>query len=390
MAPAQTTNISWFLPGFQGVNLGATDLDPLGRFAYSRPAMHPTPSPMLYPTLRLFSVALALCGVLAAAGGEPLQLAPKEGVLLLRNQNVVRGKISRVADHYLVAVPGGEIRIRASEVELFCDNLDEGYRRKHAAMQQGNAAQHLALAEWCVRQGLLGYAARELYDARTADPTHPRIALVERRLRRTSDVAAVNKVKPPRPNAVPRATSAKELDAMMRRLPPGAVEMFTTTIQPLLLNSCSTVGCHRRGSDVEMRLQRNGSRPINRRMTQHNLHALLQQIDKDRPDQSPLLTKASAPHARDNDGRTKLLDREKFERLAQWVRIATNRDVPQATTVDKPTAELMQTIAGVGTRADVTQNQQTPPRAPLSKGGAAQKDPFDPAVFNRRHASPRR
>jgi len=343
----------------------------------------------MYQTLRLLSITLALCSVLAVGHAEPLQVAPTDGVLLLRNQNVLRGKISRVADHYLVAVPGGEIRVRASEVELFCHDLDEGYRRKRAAMQQGTATEHLALAEWCIRQELLGYAAREVIDARAADPTHPKIILVERRLHRSARVEATNKIDPPSPAATPRATSAKELEKMMRQLPPGVVETFTATVQPLLLNSCSTAGCHGRGGNAELHLERVGSRSISRRMTQRNLYAVIQQIDKDRPEQSPLLIKAGTSHARVNNIQSKPLDLGKYERLAKWIRIVTARDAPRATTVNEPTAELLQTMSGFippGTLGPVQQKLSENRR---TNEEAAPKDPFDPAIFNQQHASPR-
>ena len=389
-----------------------TDLDPRNRFAYSRPAMS--------ATRWLFSIVMAVGGVFSADAAEPLQVAPQDGVLLLRNQNVLKGKISRVADHYLVAVSGGEIRVRAREVELFCRDLDEGYRRKRATLEQGRIEDHLGLAAWCLRQGLFGYAAKELIDARAADPTHPKIALFERRLHLAARARPLEKIGRPSPKATRPLPSADDLQRVVERLPPGTVEIFTDTIQPLLLNSCSTAACHGPRSSNHLRFGRSGGRTMSRRFTQRNLHAVLQQIDQDQPDQSRLLIKASTPHASVKAEQTPPLDRRQTRKLADWVRLATAYKPPKVTTVHEPSAELLQTISGFaassvlrprGTplsrrsaqdqangqnaesnvKGDKTRGsriQQAQPRSGAS--GTAAKDPFDPSIFNSQHASPSR
>src|SRR5207248_1388077 len=136
----------------------------------------------------------------------------------------------------------------------------------------GKVQEHLDLAEWCLRQGLLHDAAAELRDAIAADPTHPKIALVERRLRLAAERPNAGKPSSAPPTGTP---SPDELDRMARGMPSGTLETFTSAIQPLLLNHCSTAACHGPQSTTKFRLLRVPvDRVASRRSTQRNLYAV--------------------------------------------------------------------------------------------------------------------
>ena len=77
-------------------------------------------------------------------------------MVVLRNGEVIEGRISRDEGVYIVDLPNGRIRIRQANVELVCSSLEEGYRRKRASIQVGNVHDHLELAQWCMRHNLLG------------------------------------------------------------------------------------------------------------------------------------------------------------------------------------------------------------------------------------------
>ena len=121
--------------------------------------------------LLLAAGMMLCCTVVAAADLEPAQ-----GVLLLRNGQMIEGQISRNNDHYQVNLPYGEIRVRVADVEFCCRTLQEGYERKRAAIQVGNVQDHLELAQWCERHGLLDLAANELSAAAAIEPNHPMVA----------------------------------------------------------------------------------------------------------------------------------------------------------------------------------------------------------------------
>ncbi len=88
----------------------------------------------------------------AVAGDDPLAVAPQPGLVLLRNGQVMSGKITQAGNFYYVTLPGGEIRLPAEQVELACRNLTEGYERKRAGIDPEKLADHLDLAIWCLRQ----------------------------------------------------------------------------------------------------------------------------------------------------------------------------------------------------------------------------------------------
>jgi hypothetical protein len=355
---------------------------------------------------------------------------PEEGVLLLRNGEVLEGKISRVGELYYVALPsaghqerpdhpldgqkaalpnawsGGEIRVKAADVELACRSLEEGYRRKRAATKPGDADAHVRLAQWCLRHGLLGHAGLELADALEADPTHPMIGLLERRLKLA--------VEPP-PSAPARSVdqtpSLEELDHLVRRLPPGSVETFTQTIQPLLTNYCAAGGCHGPRSEGKFQLLRMPpGRPPLRRLTQRNLQAVLAWVDREDPAASRLLTVPIAPHGTAKKAVFGQAQAEQYKRMVDWVCLLSNHPaakVPESVAPkEKPPVRAMpaelpaadrsapKTPGGAGRRPRAGSKQEAPQKPPaqapsVRRGGPPSAftpvDPFDPEIFNRRY-----
>ena len=362
----------------------------------------------------------------AALLADPLQVAPQEGLLLLRTGHVLRGEITRSGDEYYITLPKGEIRVPAAEVELFCRTLDEAYRQKRSALRTGHVSEHLDLADWCLRHELHGYAAKELLSAKAADPTHPKLELIERRLKLAMKPVPSAESKG---SALAERKGLSEVEELMQRLPPGAMETFTSTIQPLLVNSCSTAACHGSGSNNRLKLERIGpARVLTHRTTQRNLLAVMRTIDGDNPAASPLLIKPLTPHGDSPTAALTKNDLPKYRKLMEWVDQVATPAVQQApATVGQPAAPLLQTIPGAsGTPANspaaesptkeappVDQPQPADDKSPPAKNqhdggsptnsvGAAQKrrglqfgaplpeaatdDPFDPEIFNRQEA----
>ena len=142
--------------------------------------------------------------VLARAEDTSLKVSPQPGVVLLRNGQVLSGKVTEAGDEYYVTLPSGEIRLQASQVELVCRDLREGYQRKRSRIDPAKVQDHLDLAMWCLWQKLFDEAAGEIAEARKINQRHPRIVLVERqlKLRRSSRSTAIIKWTPvaaPRP-----------------------------------------------------------------------------------------------------------------------------------------------------------------------------------------------
>src|SRR5688572_29410649 len=97
---------------------------------------------------RIARLLLILLVVLAATSGgaEPV-LTPQQGLLLLRNGQILHGEITRAGDYYVVTLgPTGEIKLPAADVEMQSRDLAEAYAHKQATLLGTGAAPHLDLA----------------------------------------------------------------------------------------------------------------------------------------------------------------------------------------------------------------------------------------------------
>ncbi len=292
---------------------------------------------------------------------------PAQKLLLLRNGAVIEGRISQADGFYVVDLPNGQIRVKQSDVEMVCDNLEDGYRRKRAQIQVGNVHHHLKLAQWCIRQKLFGHAAVELTDAKIADPEHPMIGLLERRLK----MAMAPPPAPETENHFTAGPSNTELDRMIRGLPYRAVEAFTQSVQPVLMNHCIGAGCHGPTSAVPMRLFRvSRDKSPSRRTTQRNLYSVLQFIDRKNPESSRFIRACGNPHGTVKQAVFTEHQAEQFQRLLIWAYMLAGESAAQ-TPQAPPSVSTPRKLP-----ADEAQKA-----APLQPA-----DPFDPEVFNRRFA----
>ena len=381
--------------------------------------------------------AYAWCACVAALGaaiaiGEELTLKPREGVVLLNNGELIAGSIIAAGDRYDVHLPSGEISIKRSNVALVCRDAQECYQHKRAGIEPGRAQDHLELAEWCVKNKLLEAAETELTAARVADPAHPRIRLIESRL----SLAKQPLSNEPGAAAAKKTSSQDSLDDMARNLPGGAMENFTNTIQPMLLNYCAKGGCHAGRAQGGLQLERIHPRLSGRSTTQRNLRRVLVLIERDNPPQSKLLLAPIRSHG--PAAAPIFTDREQsqYKQLVQWVYAVAGAQPPKAApTLAERTAPLLQAVPGAsGPKASEfqepaepqplpdekslplrppsrkTDGSQIPPssaekaftreqvralglddravsqvqRGPDTTGDFVPKDPFDPEIFNRR------
>lgn len=337
-----------------------------------------------------------ICALMAFASfifGQTLASEPQgswqPGVLLLRNGQVLKGDIANLGDRVQVTLAGGgEIRIPRSSVELQCRNLAEAYAIKSAAAKNGPLSEGLDLAEWCLRQGLLGEAAEQLTLAMRRDPQHPRVTQLERRMQ-----ASVTKL--PETNEVPRAAVTaqhvpiEELEKTQRELPAGSVEMFTSVVQPLLINRCGANGCHGTATKSNWRIiQPTGGQTITRRFTQRNLHAALATLNRDEPSSSKLLTMARAAHGSAKTAPFGDRDENSYKQLVKWTELTLRGDTPPtppSSLAEAKTSLLQNTepafvlpaAAGKKLEKESTPKPIHSPPAP--------SDPFDPEVFNRKY-----
>lgn len=356
-------------------------------------------------TLRLLVTkwSLGLLVLHASAGFAPAQpvidegVHPVSGVLLLKNGGVVRGETSRSGDRWLVKNAGREIQLPAGNVDIVARTLAELYDAQRLRLTRPTAEAHLGLAEWCLRNELLPQASRELSAARALDPRNPRLALLEQRLAIATAPRAARPVVQPEAAQSPRASVSAPAtineDAHAVITPPNlsdaVIERFTRRVQPILINNCTTAGCHQPGGTQAFQLDRALLHGLsNRRSTMSNLTATLALVDRERPQQSPLLTVPRVAHGGMEQPVFGPAHKKLVEQLIEWVTLVADKAAVEPTVATDTTTQP-------GSRA--TENLQpasfdeatlAQPTAGPRYGAQLQpwrpKDPFDPEIFNRR------
>jgi hypothetical protein len=106
-----------------------------------------------------------------------------------------------------------------------------------------------------------------------------------------------------------------------------ALATFTTRVQPILMNACAS--CHASGRAGAFKLTRTYNDPQpNRKATQQNLTAVLAQINLERPQASPLLTRSVSQHGDMTQPPLKNRQAVAYRSLEEWVQ-RTLADNPQ-------------------------------------------------------------
>ncbi len=395
--------------------------------------MMPLFSSQCLPGRRRVALLLALAvGAARASLGIAGEHQAAPWMLLLANGNVVAGDVTQDRDYYHVRQPHQVIHIRRGEVAAVAQSLVELYVAQRKVISDTDVGGHLQLADWCLRYKLYSIAADELRIVRQIDPTHPRLELSETRFR-----VAMRRLEDrqrPREGVVTAAYEA-EVPTMIVPIPgdlnrPGerpiisdeAMESFARTVQPLLLNSCTTSGCHsRRGGDA-LRLARGGrTRGVDRQTTLRNLEEILRWIDSGEPLASPLLHAATTPHGGARIAPLAEQGSSHRDTLVDWLNLVAESPAPDDVRPAAARAEVVDrgvgtTTAGLGRRRtgpgidefdfDV-ENRLFPPgkvrrglrvvgrpdrsrardrdaidSAPPGERDASSDDPFDPEQFN--------
>ena len=326
---------------------------------------------------RPYILALALVAI--CVGTAPV-LAEKtadengqseDSLLVLKNGGVIVGKVEQLADQYRVTTADSELLVRASQVEMLCNSMDEVYQRRRFQRTGSTADSHLDLAQWCMRNGMLEYAARELVDARNLDPKHRRLEFIQRQLELARKSAEMSRSRAAKPRQ-PELPSNEELDDLAE-VPPWAKKIFVRQIQPLLVDSCATSGCHQVGSAEQYELNRlaldGAGHPGT---TLRNLSATIQQVNWKNPTGSALLAHAKQAHGQQGTVEPSALEQHQYQMLMSWItqmaearRNAPVRDIQLADHEQSSTLDALPLI-----RQAIHEEEQ------------ATQDPFDPAAFN--------
>lgn len=326
-------------------------------------------------------------------------------VVVLSNFGVIRGQVSNTADGLSVRMNSGSIAVlRIDQIACLAESLDQAYGQLLAATDPEDAGAWTRLFDWCLRNGLADRAA-ELLDSgksRSVDPAA--LQLMRRRLessqagaRRAENQAWPSDVE--RVRETPRSNQ-QEIDETIAALPDGIEKIFNQQLHSKLVIGCTAAKCHSRDSDSLAIWHHGKGVATPRGMTRHNLHQVLQYIDRDNPSTSKILEMALTAHG----GQTKpTLERGDATFLVlqnwtyavsrhpeyYWTEVVQNVDTQRSAKqpVGSPTAAPESAISQVG----FVESSATPIAPPQTTGhsdaprDAPPTDPCDPILFNRRH-----
>jgi hypothetical protein len=347
----------------------------------------------------------------------------RESVVVLRSGGVLHGVVTQVDERYIVNRQHSSVDVPAAQVLLVAGSMEEAYQKQRGQLDSkltgATTDRHLALADWCLRYGMLYGAEQEIAAARAIDARDSRVGLMERRLAvaqkpkkqpATGVTAAVDE-----DGETPAEQELRELEAKVEELPSGVVERFTRKLQPLLVNSCTASGCHRPGGTQDFQLDRAVLHGLsNRRITLRNLVATLELVNRNSPQQSDLVTVPRRTHGGMKRPVIGPRQENQLVLLVDWVGMVTQSNafvvepLQMAATSDALPMPMPEGVdfAGVAKPRNprmvdrsVQQASATDPlEAMLPKGevkfGAdlrpwQPKDEFDPEIFNRAEAKRR-
>jgi len=271
---------------------------------------------------------LSLLPGIAPAQAEPLPLKPDAAVsgwVVLRNGSMLQGTIHRTAEHYHVQMKKGSLRISADQVEMFCHTKEQAYQRRRELRTGSSADSHLELMRWCLRHKLFEYAARELVDARRIDSEHPSLPMLQRQLQQALRTASPT-LQPPKLALSVSEPSSSDSSTAVSPISHTARAEFVRRIQPILIRSCTTAGCHASGTLQKFRLNRHvlagSGHP---EATRRNLASTLAWCRGSKTDEFELLNKAQQSH-----GKSQPLSARQIELLTAWLeKIRSETEKPE-------------------------------------------------------------
>ena len=174
--------------------------------------------------------------------------------------------------------------------------------------------------------------------------------------------------------------SNRQLDRETRAMPDGTVLFYRRHIEQKLIANC--IACHDSRSQVMPLSKRSFGQTIPRRMSQQNLHFVLEQVDRAKPLESSLIAMATTAHGDQKTAAFQPNDPFLFD-LKKWT-VAVADDpakwlmkLSEASRIGPPVKEEVESSpVDAEQPSEVQQQPEVQPKQEPS-------DPYDPAGFNR-------
>lgn len=338
---------------------------------------------------------------------RPASSETAAGILLMKNGAIIRGRILPGGESYVVKQSHGEMVVPTEMVHGEYRDLADAYLRLKEEWPQPTADRHLALARWCVSQNMLEEARAELKSALALEPGRDDIR---------NTLQKLNNLMQPGPpassspwdvqgktgnNQRPAPTVFEDAESLGGLSREAAVQ-FTRKVQPILMNNCATASCHgpeSKVSDFQLQPVHVGGH-TSRVATERNLAEVLIYISRQRPGQSPLVTKPVGNHGtrgrpvfQGTRGADQLRELKKWAELVSTEEISLPRvaNRERTGTSENPLSPSQAMIpSNLGESDTSSSTNRRPSRVPAnlrpgSPLGIPPVDEFDPDIFNRRH-----
>ncbi|MBS0262887.1 MAG: hypothetical protein JSS02_13115 [Planctomycetes bacterium] len=377
----------------------------------------PTSIRVRFPACCLLVLAITALSAVPLPAGEfddPEDTStPTEGVLVMRDRSgtVVAGKITLVDEIYTVHGRYGNLQFPASDVRMRCSTLQDAYSRLHdLTAKHQSANSYMILARWCMANQLEKEAVEELNAALDLEPDRDD---AKRMLQSLTEVTPQGQKRDSRTAENSRTGKADwplaEEAVTLGGLSLNNALQYNRKIQPLIVKTCATAGCHTRESESSFQLYHvTPGKHASRTASEQNLAAILQQIDMKAPSRSPLLTVPRGKHGK--NGRSVFAGprgEQQFADLEQWVQDVAREESRRGSKTDEADARrrgtIRQTAATDAKSGEKSSSGRDPfavpanpplpfrgERRPRSMSDSSNADPFDPAAFNRQSAAGRK
>jgi hypothetical protein len=306
---------------------------------------------------------------------------PAMRIVVLDNENLLVGEVSRVEDGWRILQPvGGDIVLPPKRVLAIVADRPAAFRAVAARANLRDADERLRLAKWCWLNDLPDEALRQAEAAVTMRPDFPAASQLLGTLRSvkaaTPAPTSIVPVKAEKPlNSANTVSDIPTVDFNSVSFP-----LFASRVHAILLNACAS--CHSRDDVKVFRLQKQSGRAAISR----NLMSALAQINPNDPAKSPLLLKAVTPHGTATEAPFRTRNHPAYVVLEAWAMIAR---APEGSMEPAIRVEFNEPK-----RLPILDKSQ-PPAAKTDSFGAARLeapavnkpgspvDPFDPSEFNK-------
>ena len=180
----------------------------------------------------------------------------------------------------------------------------------------------------------------------------------------------------------PAWVSNRQLDRETRMMPDGTVSFYRRHIEAKLISNC--IQCHDSRSAQMPLNNRSIGQTIPRRMSQQNLHFVMEQVDRSNPLESQLLKMATTAHGKQTAASIDSNDPFLFE-MKKWTVAVSDNPAKWLMTLSQESQPAKAEPKMLSAEALAAQKVEPTVKEPIvAEPEPANVDPYDPSSFNRK------